>query len=172
MDATSQNLPVTPKEHSEEESLSSTSSGFNSQPPSKKSYTKLILFAIVILVAGILVGLYFLTQQSRTNMVSAPTVSPSAPVQKLVIGTDATLPPMEYIDEGKFIGYDIDLANALAQELNTEVEIKNIEFDNLFTALEQKEIDMIISAVTITEERKLKLLLQKKIIRQLKLQQT
>src|SRR6185437_16678809 len=42
----------------------------------------------------------------------------------------------------------------LAKQLDTQVEFKNIVFDDLFTALQQHQIDMIISAVTITPERK------------------
>ncbi len=63
---------------------------------------------------------------------------------------------MESLENGELVGYDIDLAHFLAEELETQVEFKQIVFDDLFTALEKQEIDMIISAVTITEERKQK----------------
>ena len=63
---------------------------------------------------------------------------------------------MEFTQSGKMVGYDIDLANLLAKQLGIEVKFKNITFDNLFPALEQHQIDMIISAVTITPERQKK----------------
>src|SRR6185503_18807173 len=62
---------------------------------------------------------------------------------------------MEYIaSEGAIIGYDIDLGNALAAELGTTIEWKNIPWDDIFKALEKKDVDMIISSVSITDERK------------------
>lgn len=73
---------------------------------------------------------------------------------KLVVATDATYPPLEYYDEkGKLIGFDIDLINAIAKELKSEVEIKNVSFDKIFDALKDGEVDVIISSVTITAER-------------------
>lgn len=54
------------------------------------------------------------------------------------------------------VGYDIDLAHFLAKEMGHEVTFKNIIFDDLFSSLDKEEIDIIISAVTITDERKQK----------------
>jgi len=74
----------------------------------------------------------------------------------LIVGTDPTFQPMEFTQGGKMVGYDIDLANLLAKQVGVPVKLKNITFDNLFTALQQHQIDMIISAVTITPEREKK----------------
>ncbi|HVF69583.1 MAG TPA: basic amino acid ABC transporter substrate-binding protein, partial [Xanthomonadales bacterium] len=112
----------------------------------------------VAFICGLLIAAwYFQTQLQKNNSTTlSPGPSAAAHIDKIIVGTDPTLQPMEYIAEGKFVGYDIDLANSLGKELGAKVEFKNIVFDNLFTALEQKKIDMIISAVTITEERKQK----------------
>lgn len=76
--------------------------------------------------------------------------------QKIVVGSDVSFPPFEYSDLNtwKFIGFDIDLINAIAEEANLEVEIKNLPFNELIPALKNKEIDAIVSAMTITEFRK------------------
>lgn len=71
----------------------------------------------------------------------------------LVVGTDATYPPLEYEKGGKIIGFDIDLATEIATDLKVPLEIKNISFDKIFTALANNEVDLIISSVTITDER-------------------
>lgn len=79
-----------------------------------------------------------------------------APVSKLVVAIDATYPPMEYVDEkdGKtFIGFDVDLAKALAKEMGVEVEIKNVEWNSIIPGLQAKQYDAIISSMNITEER-------------------
>jgi len=60
---------------------------------------------------------------------------------------------MEYRVGGKMVGYDIDLTKLMAKQLGVSVVIKNITFDSLFPALKAHQIDMIISAVTITPDR-------------------
>ena len=55
-------------------------------------------------------------------------------------------------------GFDMDLIRALGKEMGYEVEIQNLGFDGLIPALEAKNIDLIISGVTINEERKQRVL--------------
>jgi polar amino acid transport system substrate-binding protein len=145
-----------------EQEESSHSSGPGSPSP-KTSYFPLSFpikfFLIVIIFIGALLGLVWFYQQNleQGSVVPQPTHTPPAVMsKKIVVGVDATLPPMEYLDNGDLTGYDIDLTNYLANELDVEVEFKNIVFDDLFSELEKNNIDMIISAVTITEERQQK----------------
>ena len=63
---------------------------------------------------------------------------------------------MEYIQNGKIVGFDIDLANLIAKQMGVKVQFKNIVFDNLFNALDAKQINLIIAGVTITPEREQK----------------
>jgi len=133
----------------------------SSSPPPPKTTKSSFSLRWIMLVVGIVVVvlsvfLYIKMQSNQTVPSSQQTNSTITPSQSLVVGTDPTLQPMEFIQNEKMVGYDIDLANALAKELDVQVEFKNIVFDNLFTALEQNDIDMIISAVTITEERQQK----------------
>ena len=73
---------------------------------------------------------------------------------KIVVATDATWPPMEYVDENKdIVGYDIDLMNAIAKEAGLEVEYKNVAWDGIFAGLAAGEYDAIISSVTILPDR-------------------
>lgn len=87
-----------------------------------------------------------------------PTSQPSrvSQVEGMVIriGTDAAYPPFEEIDEdGDFVGFDIDLMEAIAEDAGFEIEWINAPFDTIFTALAEGEFDAVISAATITEER-------------------
>lgn len=74
---------------------------------------------------------------------------------KLVLGTEATFPPYEGIDEkGNIVGFDIDLGHAIAKKLGVELEIKDIKFDGLIPALMGDTIDIIAAGMTVDEERK------------------
>lgn len=98
---------------------------------------------------------YFTDQQPASTPAEAPHVEQITEAGKLVIGTDATYPPMEFEgNEDNLLGYDIDFGQRLAGEMGVEAEFINIPWDDIFTALENEEIDVIISSVTITDERK------------------
>ena len=74
---------------------------------------------------------------------------------KLIIGTDATYPPFEYVDEkGQISGVDIEVGREIAKALGREVEFRNINFDGLITALRTGSIDLVISSMTATPERR------------------
>lgn len=74
----------------------------------------------------------------------------------IVIATDATWPPMEYVDESTkdIVGFDIDLMAAIAKEGGFSYEFKNTAWDGIFAGLAAGKYDAVMSSVTITEERK------------------
>jgi len=73
----------------------------------------------------------------------------------LRVGIDDTYPPMEYKDDaGKNVGFDIELANALGEKLGKKVEFVPTAWTAIFSALESEKYDVIISSLSITEERK------------------
>jgi ABC-type amino acid transport substrate-binding protein len=73
----------------------------------------------------------------------------------LVIGTDATYPPFEYVDEqGGIRGVSVAIGEAIAQRLGKPVEFQNINFDGLIPALQTGRIDLIISSLTASEQRR------------------
>ncbi len=73
----------------------------------------------------------------------------------LRIGTDATYPPMEVIDEktGQIVGFDVDMLNAVCLRINCKPQFVNTAWDGIFAALQQGEFDLVISGVSITTER-------------------
>jgi ABC-type amino acid transport substrate-binding protein len=73
--------------------------------------------------------------------------------KKLIVGTSAEYPPFSFIEKGEIVGFDIDLINIIADNLGYDLEIKDVEFKNLFNDLKNKETDIIISGITVTEER-------------------
>ena len=70
------------------------------------------------------------------------------------IGTNAEYPPFEEIgDDGAFVGFDIDLMEALAADAGFEIEWVNTRWDGIFFALSEGEFDAVISAATIRSDR-------------------
>ena len=73
---------------------------------------------------------------------------------KLVMGTEATYPPYEYLDDNaQFAGCDIWLAQQIAEALGVELEIQDMSFDGIIPAVRAGQIDIGIAAFTVTPER-------------------
>ena len=75
--------------------------------------------------------------------------------KKIVAGLDDSFVPMGFKNEkGEIVGFDIDLARAVAQKLGSEVEFKPINWDSKILDLNGGNIDLIWNGLTITDERK------------------
>ena len=80
----------------------------------------------------------------------------AAPAKVLKVGTNVGYVPFEFKTDSKSEpqGFDIDFIKAVAAKMNYRVEFYDYVFDDLITALNNKEVDVIISAMTINDERK------------------
>ena len=73
----------------------------------------------------------------------------------LIVASNPTWPPMEFLDENKnIIGYDRDIMEALAKETGLNITFQNTAWDGIFATLEADQTQIIASCVTITEKRK------------------
>jgi len=78
-----------------------------------------------------------------------------APAKVYVVGTDAAYAPFESQNEkGEIVGFDIEVLQAVAAKAGIEVKFVNTPWEGIFNALGQGDRDLVVSAVTITEERK------------------
>ncbi|PKL78921.1 MAG: basic amino acid ABC transporter substrate-binding protein [Ignavibacteriae bacterium HGW-Ignavibacteriae-4] len=85
----------------------------------------------------------------------SPDGQASEEVKELIIGSDTAFAPFEYQDEKsqEYVGFDMDLIEAIGQQMGYEVNVQGMPFDGLIPGLEAGSIDAVISAMTITEER-------------------
>jgi polar amino acid transport system substrate-binding protein len=69
------------------------------------------------------------------------------------VGTEASFPPFEYVENGQYVGFDIDLIKEIGKLKGFDVEIIDISFDSLIPSLTTGNIDIIAAGMTITEDR-------------------
>ncbi|BCX79802.1 basic amino acid ABC transporter substrate-binding protein [Campylobacter sp. 19-13652] len=79
----------------------------------------------------------------------------SAGAQTLKVGVSADYKPFEYIDDnGAIVGFDIDLLKEITKRTGIEFAPQNMPFDTLIVALKAGKIDMAMSAMSATDERR------------------
>lgn len=79
----------------------------------------------------------------------------SAEMKELRIGTDATYEPFEYkAPDGKLVGFEIDLANALCAEMKRRCVFIESPWDGIVPSLLAKKYDVIMSGMTVTDQRR------------------
>ncbi len=72
----------------------------------------------------------------------------------LTVGLQSGYPPYEYVDEhGAVVGFDVDIAQKIADSMNKKLVIKEMGFDSLILGLKNHKIDLILSGMSITPER-------------------
>lgn len=68
--------------------------------------------------------------------------------------TSADTPPFCFTEGGKLTGFDIDLIETIAKDNNVKVEWKPMKFNGIIPAIQSKQVDGAISAMSITDKRK------------------
>ncbi len=72
---------------------------------------------------------------------------------KLIMATNATFPPYEYVENGEYVGIDVEIAKLIAQELGKELEIKDVEFGSIIGGVQSGKFDIGMAGMTVTEDR-------------------
>ena len=127
---------------------------------SKKILSVKITVMGVLLILGLLdiawqAGCQMQTQETKKKELGK--LDKIKKAGKIIIGISADYPPYEFRllpeMEDDFVGIDIDIADAIAADLNVKLEIKNIVFNNLFNELTAENIDLILAGLAPTENR-------------------
>jgi polar amino acid transport system substrate-binding protein len=105
------------------------------------------LFSTLILSLGLMTA----CGQSQTD---ETTGEKTAGEKVLTMGTSADFAPFESRNPaGEIEGFDIDLANYIAEELGYKLEIEDMKFDGLVGALQTDRVDMVLAGMSATEKR-------------------
>ena len=103
---------------------------------------------------------FFGCAQTNSNTANASATPVIDRIQKsgtLTVGMTGNMPPLNMTSkEGELMGYEVDLARAMAKAMGVKAELKTMPFAELLPALETGKIYMIISNMTITPGRNLK----------------
>ena len=71
----------------------------------------------------------------------------------LTMGTNATFPPYEYYEGEKIVGIDAEISQAIAEKLGLTLEIVDMDFNSLVSAVQSGKIDISAAGMTVTEDR-------------------
>lgn len=83
----------------------------------------------------------------------AGTAAPETEKPVLKMGTNAYFQPYEFYEGDKIIGIDAEIAAAIAEKLGMTLEIVDMEFDSILTAVNEGSVDFGMAGMTITEDR-------------------
>ncbi|MDF2500084.1 MAG: amino acid transporter [Anaerosporomusa subterranea] len=129
----------------------------------KKNLCRIILAVVMgILMAAAVAGCSSTADKNpaanSTAASSDDSLSKIKAKGKLVVGINAEFAPFEFhaMVDGKdtIVGFDLDLAKEIAKDMGVELDIKELSFDALLTTLQSGQIDVVISGLSATEERR------------------
>ncbi len=108
-------------------------------------------------------GAYNAMMQRWFPKTGAPQAMPELPQDSseevVRLGTAPITEPFSYVDASqKVVGFDIELAQQVAKKLGKRLEIVSMDFGAMIPALMAGKVDMIAACITVTEERKQKVL--------------
>lgn len=118
----------------------------------KKKLLSLSLVAVMAL--GVLAGCSSSkTEEKPAEETEAETAEGTG--EKYIIATDTVFPPFEFTNEGgEFVGIDVDIINAIAEDQGFEIELQSLGFDAALLAVQTGQADGVIAGMSITDERK------------------
>ena len=116
---------------------------------------KRLLLTVTLLAALVGIGSAF---AADNELAKKSTINEILARKELRVGFDSGYMPFEMTDKnGAYIGFDIDLGRELAKSMGVKFQPVNIDFDGIIPALLTGKVDVIISAMTITQDRNLKI---------------
>ncbi|MBO5496456.1 MAG: amino acid ABC transporter substrate-binding protein [Oscillospiraceae bacterium] len=84
---------------------------------------------------------------------AAPAAAPAAEAKVLKVATNVAFPPYEFYENEQAVGIDVEIIQAICDKLGYTMELNDMEFGSIITAVASGKIDVGFGAITITEER-------------------
>jgi ABC-type amino acid transport substrate-binding protein len=130
-----------------------------------------VALVVIMLLVGFAVGLFsaptimpYKPATPETSPTPEPSSTPAPTTTDTVwqniqathiikIGTDATWPPYQFHQNGQIVGFEVDLAKAVADKLGLTIEWHDVGFDTIILSVQQKTYDMGVSGFSVTPER-------------------
>jgi glutamine transport system substrate-binding protein len=81
-------------------------------------------------------------------------VAPALAAEPLLVAVDTAFVPFEFKEGDKYVGFDIDLWDAIAKDLKLDYKLQPMDFNGILPALQTKNVDVALAGITIKEERK------------------
>jgi glutamine transport system substrate-binding protein len=81
------------------------------------------------------------------------TIAQSARAEDLIVATDTAFVPFEFKEGDKYVGFDIDMWDAIAEEIGVTYTLQPMDFNGIIPALQTKQVDVALAGITIKEER-------------------
>ncbi|MCP4559165.1 MAG: glutamine ABC transporter substrate-binding protein GlnH [Bosea sp.] len=78
----------------------------------------------------------------------------SANAKELIVATDTAFVPFEFKQGDKYVGFDIDLWDAVAKDIGATYKLQPMDFNGIIPALQTKQVDVGLAGITIKDERK------------------
>lgn len=85
---------------------------------------------------------------------TAIAIAPAARAADLVVATDTAFVPFEFKEGDKYVGFDIDMWDAIAKEIGVTYTLQPMDFNGIIPALQTKQVDVALAGITIKDERK------------------
>jgi len=109
--------------------------------------------AVGVLALGV-VGCGKKEEKKAEPAANATAAAPAGP-KTLLFATDATYPPMQYLnDQKEVVGFEVEVIKAAAAKGGFRAEFKNVPWDGIFAGLAEGKYDAVSSCISITDERK------------------
>jgi len=116
-----------------------------------------ILLAAAVLSTTTFLALYLfncsLFKSDNERLKESGNIFSSKGSNVLIVGSDTTYPPFEFIENGETVGFDIDIISEIVSRLEKDLEIVSISWDPEYKELVEGRLDMVISAVPAVEEK-------------------
>ena len=115
-----------------------------------------IVLVVIMLIVGFAIGLvsspFLVAQNTSTEDTVWNNIQKTGVIR---VGTDPSWPPYELLDNStnKIVGFEVDLTNAVAAQLNLTVDWQSVGFDDIITSVQQNKLDMGVSGFSVTPAR-------------------